>query len=356
MSKNKQIVHPACLIVLLLCITVYGQSEKEYEVSTIVFYNVENLFDTIDDPSTRDEARTPAGRYRWTGQRYLFKVNRIAEVIQKTGGLKFPAPADIVGLCEVENLGVLEDLVRHSLLSPYDYGIVHFNSPDERGIDVALLYRKSKFIPSSFKSHRLILYDPYPFRKHSRDQLVVAGILNAEEVYFIVVHWPSRSGGEELSKPFRKAAAQLTCRILDSIKRESYDPRIVLMGDFNDNPPDESIQSILLCGKNKVEETEFGLYNPMDNLYKKGVGSLAYRDRWSLFDQFLLTNNFLDRGNGSYSFWNAGVYSPAVLLTRRGRFKGYPFRTFAAGVYQGGFSDHLPIYLHLIREISDTGR
>ena len=111
-------MQPGCLIVLLLYMTVYCQSEKKYEVSTIVFYNVENLFDTIDDPSTRDEARTPAGRYRWTGQRYRLKVERIAEIIQKTGGLNFPAPADIVGLCEVENLGVLEDLVRHPLLSP----------------------------------------------------------------------------------------------------------------------------------------------------------------------------------------------------------------------------------------------
>ncbi len=346
-------MYRSCLLALFICLNIRGQSGKEYELSTILFYNVENLFDTIDDPATLDDSRTPAGKYGWTAQRYRFKLDKIAEVIDKTGKTFYSGSADIIGLCEIENLGVLEDLVQHPLLKQNNYGIVHIDSPDDRGIDVCLLYRKARFLPTSFRSHQLVLYDPYPFRKNTRDQVVVAGLLDSEEIYFIVVHWPSRGGGEELTKPYRRAAAQLTCRILDSIYRETYDPRIVIMGDFNDNPPDESIQSILYWRPNLEGGVEPGFYNPMVKLYKKGIGSLAYRDRWSLFDQFIITRNLLVSEEKSYKFWRAGVYGPAGLLTRRGRFKGYPFRTYAAGIYQGGFSDHLPIYLHLIKEVTE---
>ena len=345
-----------CLVSLLFCVSFYAQSGREYVVSTILFYNVENLFDTINDPETLDDARTPSGKYRWTSQRYRTKLDRIAEVVDQIKITRSSGPADIIGLCEVENRAVLENLVQHPFLKPYEYGIIHFDSPDERGIDVCLLYRKSRFLPTSFNSHKLILYDQYPFRRFTRDQLVVCGRLDSEEICFIVVHWPSRSGGEGLTKPYRKSAAQLTCKILDSIQRDAYDPRIVIMGDFNDNPVDDSIQSIILCGNNQTDKTGEGYYNPMEKHFKKGIGSLAYRDRWSLFDQFILSRNLINSDDGSFKFWKAGVFSPVNLLTTRGRFRGYPYRTFAAGIYQGGYSDHLPIYLYLIREISKTKR
>lgn len=329
----------------------YSVSQKKtYQVKTIAFYNVENLFDITNDSLTFDDDRTPDGKDNWTKKRYDKKIETISKVLSEIGFETSNSSADIIGLCEVENKQVVEDLIHHPNLRQKNYGIVHFDSPDERGIDVALLYKKSAFIPSSFNSHRLLLFKDDGFRDYSRDQLVVGGYLGDEYFNFIVNHWPSRSGGEARSKPNRIAAAKLNKRIIDSILRTDINAKIISMGDLNDDPTSDSLKKILRTeGKIKnIEENT--LFNPMERLHKKGVGSLAYRDKWNLFDQIFFTSNLVNTNRENYTFWKVGIYNPTYLIDQKGRYKGYPLRTYAGGSYVGGYSDHFPVYMHLLKE------
>ncbi|TMM59251.1 endonuclease/exonuclease/phosphatase family protein [Maribacter algarum] len=344
------------LLIFLLFIAcsfeVYAQEDSTYEVKTIAFYNIENLFDTENDSLTYDDERTPKGKDNWTLERYQQKIKNISQVLSEIGSKITKTSPDIIGICEIENKSVLEDLVNHENLSDKEYGIVHLDSPDERGIDVALLYKKKSFIVNTFKSHRLLLNDAEGFRDYTRDQLVVSGYLDNEKFHFIVNHWPSRSGGEARSKPNRIAAAKLNKRIIDSIQRLDIDSKIISMGDLNDDPIDESLKKVLKTkGKKKnLEPTD--LFNPFEKLFRKGVGSLAYRDKWNLFDQMFFTSNLINETKDSYSFWKASVFIPSYLLDPRGRYKGYPLRTYTGGIYIGGYSDHFPVFIYLIRKAS----
>lgn len=328
----------------------FSQEKKTYSIRTIAFYNVENLFDTENDTLTFDDDRTPEGKDNWTHDRYDRKITQISKVLSEIGSKVTKTSPDIIGLCEVENKIVVEELINHKNLSDKNYGIIHFDSPDERGIDVALLYKKSVFIPNSFRSHRLLLFNNEGFRDYTRDQLVVSGFLDNEEIHFIVNHWPSRSGGEARSRPNRIAAAALSRRIIDSIIGLNTDAKIISMGDFNDDPINDSFKKVLKTqGKVKNLE-ESNLFNPMEKLFRKGIGSLAYRDKWNLFDQFYFTGNLISKERETYSFWKTDVYNPSYLLDPKGRYKGYPLRTYAGGSYIGGYSDHFPVYLYLIKE------
>lgn len=327
-----------------------SQQEKTYSIRTIAFYNVENLFDTENDTLTFDDDRTPEGKDNWTRGRYEKKLANISKVLAEIGSGVTKTSPDILGICEVENKLVIEDLIHHKNLIDKNYGIIHFDSPDERGIDVALLYKKSVFIPSTFKSHRLLLFNDEGFRDYSRDQLVVGGFLDNEEIHFIVNHWPSRSGGEARSRPNRIAAAKLNERIIDSITKLNADAKIISMGDFNDDPINDSFKKILKTSGDVKKLEGNVLFNPMEKLFKKGVGSLAYRDKWNLFDQIYFTNNLISKKKDTYSFWKVNIHNPAYLLDPKGRYKGYPLRTYAGGSYIGGYSDHFPVYMYLIRE------
>ncbi|KPM32989.1 Endonuclease/exonuclease/phosphatase [Croceitalea dokdonensis DOKDO 023] len=337
-------------ILLLLSGLCFGQSSDKYQVRTVAFYNVENLFDTKNDTLIFDDDRTPEGAYRWDASRFQQKIERITGVISAIGKEVTKNAPDIVGLCELENREVIQAMVSHPNLKDKNYGIVHFDSPDERGIDVALLYKKDVFIPDTFKKHRLLLFDEEGFINYTRDQLVVSGLLDGQRLFFMVNHWPSRSGGEARSRPNRIKAAELNKRILDSIRRFEPDARIISMGDFNDDPRDVSFKKVLKT-KGKVQQLDStSLFNPMEKLYKKGVGSLAYRDKWNLFDQFYMTANLVLDTKGKYHFWKAGVYAPKYLKNPSGRYKGYPFRTYVGTTYQGGYADHFPVYMYLIRK------
>ena len=312
---------------------------------------MENLFDTKDDPETLDESYMPDGKFQWSHQRYLTKLEHITKVIKGFGPEGGGNGADIVGVCEVENRAVLRDLLSIPIMRDQNYEIIHVDSQDRRGIDVAFIYKSSCFYPINFQNHPLRIYNEDDFREYTRDQLVVQGLLDGEELFFIINHWPSRRGGEIRSKPFRKAAARLTRKLIDSIQKEVSDPKIIIMGDFNDNPLNDSIKITLKTTGNSSDSDQQILFNPMETLFRRGVGSLAYRDRWELFDQIMITSNLLRNNTGQYFYWKAGVYMPEYLLTQTGRFRYYPFRTYAAGKYQGGYSDHLPVYLFLIREV-----
>ncbi|MEB8346042.1 endonuclease/exonuclease/phosphatase family protein [Flavobacteriaceae bacterium KMM 6898] len=329
--------------------SLIAQSQDHYVIRTVAFYNVENLFDTINDPNTYDDDRTPNGKDQWTADRYQRKIENISKVLSEIGADITTTSPDIIGLCEIENRQVLEDLIAHHYLSDKDYGIIQYDSPDERGIDVALLYKKSAFIPANTSSRRLLLVNDDGERDYTRDQLVVQGFLDTEKIYLIVNHWPSRSGGEARSRPNRIAAAQLNKQIIDSILRTDNAAKILTMGDFNDDPTDPSLKKILKTAGVRSSTTREGLYNPMERLHKKGLGSLAYRDRWNLFDQILFTPILQNGTKNTYQYWKAGIYNPPYLSTQTGAYKGYPFRTYSGGNYTAGYSDHFPVYLYLIK-------
>lgn len=320
-----------------------------YQIRTLAFYNVENLFDTLNDSLTDDDDRTPDGKDNWTPERYQVKLQHIARVLSGIGADEARRLPDLIGLCEIENRAVLQDLLAQEELKGGGYGIVHYESPDARGIDVALLYKKASFTVLESQRRRLRLLDERNNGRATRDQLLVFGYLDGEALYISVNHWPSRSGGQLKSEPYRRQAAALQRSILDSLLRADPGARFISMGDYNDDPTDLSLKYGLGAMPSPDSLPAHLLYNPMEALYAAGTGTLAYRDSWSLFDQILVNGNWFPH-NGRYAFWKARVYHPDFLKTQNGPYTGYPFRTYAGGTYQGGYSDHFPVYAFLIRK------
>ena len=339
------------LFIVLSSINVAQAQDKKFRVQTIAFYNFENLIDTINNANVNDEEYTPTGTQNWTAEKYKKKLANLSRVLNEIGtsDQQKESPV-IIGGAEIENRGVLEDLVKQPLLINKDYGIVHYDSPDKRGIDVALLYQKKHFKPTSSINIPLIIYDQTDKTKriYTRDQLLVTGLLDGEEMHFIVNHWPSRSGGEQKSSPNREAAGRLNRKIIDSLYNINPNAKIITMGDLNDGPYNKSVK-VELGAKAKKEETkERGMYNPMEEMSNKGIGTLAYRDAWDLFDQMILSEPLIRKDYSSYRFWKAGVYNKPFLTQTTGQYKGYPLRNSNGQV---GFSDHFPVYLYLIKEV-----
>lgn len=337
---------------LIIFLSVNAQEKKKFKIHTIAFYNLENLFDTINDLSKFDE-RSPIMELKTNrAEVYKKKVHNMARVIADIGSDVTNNTPAIIGVSEIENREVLEDVVNDPLLLNKDYGIVHFHSPDERGIDVGLLYQKSLFTPIYTSSHELIIYDDNTGKRdYTRDQLLVSGKLEGDMIHIIVSHWPSRSGGEARSRPKRIAAAKLTKRITDSL--QSIDPyaKVFIMGDLNDDPTNASVKEILRAKKDKEDVGLKGIYNPMEAMAKKGLGSNAYRDAWSLFDQIMVTKPLLEKDYSSFRFYKAGIFGKNYLVNKKGRWKGYPFRSFADGGFTNGFSDHFPVFVYVIKEV-----
>ncbi len=342
-------------ILIVISINSIAQEKRNFKIHTIAFYNVENLFDTINDVNKNDEA-SPIMEIKFNrSEIYNKKVNNMARVIADIGTDLVKKSPSIVGLCEVENRNVIEDLLKDKSLKDKNYEIIHYDSPDERGIDVAMIYNEDVFKITSTKSHELIIYDNKSSkRNYTRDQLVVSGLLEGELIHLIVNHWPSRSGGEERSRAGRMAAAELNKKIIDSLQGKYKDAKIITMGDFNDDPHDDSMKKILNAKKHIKDVKENGIYNPMETILSdQGIGTNAYRDVWQLFDQILVSKPFLDKNYDSYQFYKAGVFNKSYLINKSGRYKGYPFRSFSWGSFTGGYSDHLPPYIYLIKEIKD---
>ncbi|MEM0517858.1 endonuclease/exonuclease/phosphatase family protein [Aequorivita flava] len=328
----------------------FSQTEKTYKINTIAFYNLENLFDFEDDPITFDDDRTPEGKDHWTQEIYRAKLGNMAKVISEIGkDITGTSPA-LIGVSEIENRRVLEDLLNQKPLVKKDYGIVHFDSPDRRGIDVALLYQKRLFTPTNYKAYELVIYNDQESseRIYTRDQLLVSGMLDGEKIHIIVNHWPSRRGGEARSKPKRIKAAELNMKILDSLFSEDPYAKIITMGDLNDDPTSPSVKEVLKAKRDRSNMHIKELYNPMEEMHKKGLGTLAYRDSWNLFDQIIISTELTKRDFSSYRFYKAGIFNKNYLITPRGQYRGYPFRSFVNG-YTGGYSDHFPVYIYLIK-------
>ena len=255
-------------------------------------------------------------------------------------------------MSEIENVSVLEDLVKSVHIKKKNYGIIHYESPDKRGIDVALLYQKRYFKPIFHQS-----FNPNIYRNnrkvYTRDQLLVSGYLDDELIHLIVNHWPSRSGGEMKSRPLREKAAYQNTKIIEQVREKDPNAKIIVMGDFNDDPINASFKKVLKAKGKKKDVGHNDIYNPYEDLFKKGFNTLGYRDNINLFDQILITSPLLDSGNkdfSTYKMFKAMVFNKRFLTNKRGRYKGYPFRSFSFGSYTGGYSDHYPVYMYLIKE------
>ncbi len=356
-----------CLFFLFLISVLFSQSKK-YKIHTVAFYNFENLYDTVDDGFTNDDEWTPNGAQRWTTDKYHQKLKNLARVISEIGKPENSNAPTLIGGSEIENRNVLEDLVKEPKLQPLDLGIIHFDSPDKRGIDVALLYQKKYFRPTSYSNIPLVIYKKENLKKEeqigtlddeievkkenknrifTRDQLLVSGFLEDEEIHIIVNHWPSRSGGEKATTLFREAAGKLNRRIIDSLQRINPQAKILTMGDFNDGPFDKSIKIGLGAKGIKAEVQELGVFNPFEELANKGLGTIAYRDSWNIFDQIMLTESLIKSDFSTFNFWKAGIFNKPYLIQSSGQYKGYPLRNTLA---EAGFSDHFPVYVYLIKE------
>ena len=319
--------------------------EKGLTTFVIAFYNVENLFDTKDDPVTDDSEFLPDGKYKWNEEKYKVKSDNIATVI---AALNDGKGADIVGLSEIENMGVIADLLNHPSLKKMDYGIVHRESPDMRGIDVAMIYKKKAFrvIGTTAIKVDISAFDSRP----TRDIILVTGVTSTKDTLHIFLnHWPSRRGGAAESQPRRELAATVLRKAADSILQSAPNARLVLMGDFNDNPTDASISKILGATKNPDLSQQNSLYDPANNFnWKEGEGSEFYRGDWSRFIQIILSTsllkNNLDQQN---TFHDIYLFKPEWILTEDKAYQQMiPYRTFE-DQQPIGYSDHLPVYVKL---------
>lgn len=350
-----------CFFVLISTSATVAQ-QKRYSIHTLAFYNLENLFDTINDPSINDDEWTPDGSRHWSSNKYHQKLKNLSQVISQIGSTQNNNPPTFVGCCEIENRGVLEDLLKEPLLIDIDYGLIHFDSPDKRGIDVALIYHKKHFRPTNYANIPLYVYEKdssklsaknkldssYTNRVFTRDQLLVTGFLEGEEINIIVNHWPSRSGGEKKSSSFREAAGLLNRKIIDSLQNINPAAKVITMGDLNDGPTNKSVKIAVGAIGNKKDVPEMGIYNPFETMAKKGLGTIAYRDSWDIFDQIMVSQSFINNDFSTYQYWKAGIYNKPFLIQNSGKYKGYPKRNSNNEV---GYSDHFPVYIYLIKEM-----
>lgn len=340
---------PLLFLALVLAQLVQAQKDEvRYEPRPIGFYNVENLYDTLDGPND-DAEFLPGSAKQWDTERYRRKLQHLAKVLGEMGSDIFPDGLVAFGLCEVENRAVVEDLVHTPPLAKRGYRIVHHDSPDRRGVDVAFVYNPKYFTLLHEKKYRLT--DPQDTLFRTRDQLVVSGLMDGDTVSVVVNHWPSRFGGEKVSLPKRKLAAELGRHIIDSLLARNGNARVLYMGDLNDDPVDPSVRKFLGTTGDKDLVSDKKLFNPMYDLYQKGIGTLAWRDSWNVFDQIILTPALVTGAGGALRYYGVRVFNPPCLRQDEGNYAGYPLRTFVGDTYQGGYADHFPVYVILVKEV-----
>lgn len=317
---------------------------KNSQTVRIGFYNLENLYDPHHDTINSDKNFTASGVKRWTLNKFFLKLNHISKTLIAIGGWEPPA---IIGVCEVENHYVLNKIINYTPLKKYKYKFIHYESPDIRGIDVALLYR-----PEIFRvifSRKISIYLPSDSIMHTRDILYVKGILFvADTVHIFVNHWPSRLGGFTESVPKRRLVAQTLRSALDSLQQKQSDPHIIIMGDFNDDPEQPAISEVLKAESYSNQTTSASLVNLMLPLMKSmNEGTYKFQGKWAILDQFIVSGNMLLKDKGlKTSPVSVHIYHSPFLMEEDERYLGgKPFRTYSGPRYLGGFSDHLPVYL-----------
>ena len=329
---------------------VNSQELKDYEFKRgdmrIMFYNTENLFDIYNDSLKRDDAFTPEGEKHWSKRKYIKKINNISKVIVAVG--QWDAP-DIVGLCEIENRYVLEGITKHTALKRLKYKIIHKESPDRRGIDVALLYRKGKFKVINFEAIRVTF--PFDANKPTRDILYVKGKnTNGDTLHIFVNHWPSRWGGQTETDRKRRYVASVVKHKTDSLFRADGNPRIIVMGDLNDYPDNNSVVKVLKARTtfDKIRPKE--LYNLAYYLQNtKGKGTHKHKGEWGVLDQIIVSGVLLNNDNTTHmTIDDAHVFEAPFLLEKDENYTGFiTFRTYIGFKFHDGYSDHLPVYLDL---------
>ena len=338
-------------IVLTQCLPAAAQNQqgRRYQVAGIAFYNLENLFDTIpNNPLGRDLEYTPGGKNQWDSRKYNNKIHNMARAISSFTGKTTPNGPAVIGVSEIENRTVLEDLVADPQLAPWNLQICHHDSPDKRGVDVGLLYNPRYFKLENVTNHVLT-----EIGFATRDQMCVVGKLIGQRIAIIVNHWPSRLGGQEQSSPNREAAARLCLAIADSLWKTDPDMGVIIMGDLNDDPQDKSCAKVLGGKPDPDDVGAHGFYNPWWKMLDRGIGTLAYKSSWNLFDQIIISGNLVNNDGKGWGFWRAEVLNFDFLRDTNGTRQGYPLRTFASGAYLNGFSDHFPTEIFLRRTVPD---
>jgi len=299
----------------------------------IAFYNLENLFDPLENDHTLDKDFTPDGIYKWDDIKYRQKIENLAGTMSKIGLNRSETPPVLIGVCEVENESCLEDLVQSDALKSWDYGYVFHKSSDKRGIHVALLYQKKHFQITDDKAIP-VNFELQSKEESTRDIIHVSGLLFDEHIHLILNHWPSRTDGTIKTNHKRMSASIMVQNIIEEITKDETEAKIIIMGDFNDEPSSESLQAY----------TEKGFFNPMENFQKLKKGSVKFKGKWIMFDQILF-NNHLSEANW-FDYQSTQIYVEPSLIQKSGRYRGSPKRSFAGSYYQGGYSDHFPVFIY----------
>ena len=339
-SKMKHILF--CLSLILLI--AKGNAQNSDAEFSILFYNVENLFDIRNDSLTADDEFTPAGERHWTRKRFDNKINNISKVILSAGGWQMP---DLIALAEIENRYVLEKLTDDTPLKSTPYKIIHKESPDPRGIDVALVYNSETFYPLDYAYYPL--EDKNGGIRKSREILYVLGTVNGgDSVHVFVNHWPSRYSGLMETRPARQQAARLLSSKYVEVIQKDKDAKVVIVGDFNDQPNDESISKFLGAADPSSNESA-GLYNLSLPWMNQEEGTLKYQGQWFVFDQIIVSPGLLDKSSGLQTSSDKASICKLPFLFEKDDTNGGRklFRTYTGYKYNGGFSDHLPVMLIL---------
>jgi len=349
---KKHLLSLAALLMLMSPVAFGQNARNQYSVYGVAFYNLENLFDTIpNNPLGRDLEFTPGGKNNWNSRKYWAKIRNLAYAISEMTTMTTPGGPAIIGVSEIENRSVLDDLVKDPAIKSWMLQVVHHDSPDRRGVDVGLLYNPRMFRVLNVTNHTLSIPSNPTFR--TRDQMCVTGVLAGGDTLSVIVnHWPSRLGGQEQSSYLREAAAALSKHIADSLWSIRPNQGVIIMGDLNDDPQDRSCAKVLGAKRDEKKVSPHEFYNPWWKMLDNGIGTLAYKGSWNLFDQIIVSGTLLksNTGSGNAHFWKCQVNNFDFLIDTDGSRQGYPKRTHASGVWLNGYSDHFPTEIFLIKK------
>ena len=348
------------VLAVTLVMGTAAQAQKKEQNHVIGFYNLENLFDTYNDPVKNDEEFLPEGKNKWTDAKYQKKLQNMAKVIRSMKEENGVWHA-LLGVSEIENRLVLEDLVWEEQIREANYQIIHYDGPDRRGVDVALLYKpeifkfiESESIPFTFEGSSIdfIMTKEQQDYFKTRDILMVHGTIDDEHFAVYVAHLPSRAGGKKGGNQLRDRGGEIMYAHAMKMQEKYPGIKIICMGDMNDNPTDPSMAQYLHGREFKEEVTDADFFSPFTSMLKAGFGSLAYQGVWSIYDLLLVNNALTHPQEGTFGLrqlhkkgYYGRVYNPKFLTNQQGQYKGTPFRTFSNGAFIGGYSDHYPTYI-----------
>jgi hypothetical protein len=319
---------------------VKAQKDKTIAIG---FYNLENFYDTIEDPNKQDDEFTPNGANAYTPDVFLKKIDNLATVLSSMASDKTEDGLAMVGVAEVENGDVLDALCKHPKLKGKGWKNIIFEGPDERSIDCGLLYNPKLFKLMNAQSLTVPVDEG---DRPTRDVLYVIGKLKGQEVHVFVNHWPSRRGGEAATRKKREVAASVSKAVIDTLMAKNPKAYAIVMGDLNDDPNNKSITQVLGAVRKEKDVKVAGLFNPWADFYMKGLGTTAYQDAWGLFDQIIISYGFLSKARTALRYKEAEVFNKGFMVEKFGQYKGYPKRSYVGSVWNDGYSDHFPTIVY----------